>query len=155
MRKIMKCQSGFTLLEIMFALAILVLGVYMTVEGVNQMSELSRETKNLSTTERQITMIVDNVRTSLSQYQINYEYSAEAKLAALQLDTLPMEWDPGIERAVTADCLGPAKKCLGGRYGFVVQPVEQYRGLYMITLRMTHRDWKEPFREFEFLVTVQ
>jgi len=147
-------QSGVTMLEVMFAILILVVGTYLTVQGVDSMRELSRETKNMSSTERQITLIVDNIRTSLGQYQINYESGPEAKQAALELAKLPMEWDPGVERPVTEGCL-KEKKCLGGRYGFVVQPIEEPRGLYTITLRMTHRDWKEPFREYEFLATVQ
>jgi prepilin-type N-terminal cleavage/methylation domain-containing protein len=148
-------EDGMTLLEIMFALAVLGLGAYLTIEGVSQMRDMSKTTLNMSSTERQITMIVDNIRTSLGQYQINYDSTPEAKQTALDLAKLPMEWDPGVERPVTADCLANKQKCLGGRYGFVVQPLDDPRGLYSVTLRMTHREWREPFRDYEFLVTVQ
>lgn len=152
---LLKNQRGVTLLEIMFAMGILALGTYLTIEGVDQLSESTRSTKNISSTERQIAMIVDNIRTSLGQYQINYDPSSATKQEALELDSLPMEWDPGVERLAIPECLADKKKCLGGRYGFVVQPLEEPRGLYTVTLRMTHRDWKEPFREYTFLVTVQ
>ena len=46
-------QRGTTLLEILFALGILILGTYLVVEGVNQMEESSRESQLLSLTERQ------------------------------------------------------------------------------------------------------
>jgi type II secretory pathway pseudopilin PulG len=147
-------QKGVTLLEVMFALGILIVGTYLTVKGVDSLQDATRATKNMSSTERQISMIVDNIRTSLGMYQINYSYAASAKEDALAIAKLPMEWDPGVERPLTDDCKNH-QKCLGGRYGFVIQPVEQARGLYTITLRMTHRDWKEPFREYQFLVTVQ
>ncbi len=147
-------QKGVTLLEIMFALGILIVGTYLTVEGLDKITDLSSDTRNMSTTERQVAMIVDNIRTGLGQYQINYNFSPEAKQAALNVNDLPMEWDAGVVRNVTNTCK-TQKKCLAGRYGFVVQPMEEPRGLYSVTLRMTHREWKEPFRDYTFLVTVQ
>ncbi|HEY8279619.1 MAG TPA: type II secretion system protein [Bdellovibrionota bacterium] len=149
----MRNQRGFTLLEVMFALGILIVGTYLAAEGVNQIEDLSKDTRTLSATERQINLIVDNIRTGLGNYQISYDYSREAKEELLDLKKLPMAWAAGVVEEV-AKC-EPKKTCPQGRYGFVVQPVERFRGLYTVTLRMTHKDWKEPYRDYEFLVTVQ
>ena len=88
-------QKGFTLLEIMFSLGILVLGIYLIVEGINQMDVSSKETRLLSSTERTINAIADNIRTSLGSYQITYDSSTVAKENLLGLATLPMAWGPG------------------------------------------------------------
>ena len=146
-------ERGATLLEIMFALGILIIGTYLVVEGVNQMENSSKETQLLSTTERQINTIVDNIRTSLGNYQITYDPKAVDTLLAL--NSLPMAWAPGVVLAVK-DC-SPTKSCPPNRFGFVIVPVAGLgsRGLYKVTLRMTNAEWKEPFREYHFLATVQ
>lgn len=152
--KLLKNQAGVTMLEIVFALGILTVGTYIVVKGVDNMQDMTRDTRNMSSTERQIAMIVDNIRTSLGQYQINFTYDKKSRDEELELAKLPMEWDAGTERPLSEDCK-TKNQCMGGRYGFVVQPIEQYRGLYMITLRMTHTSWPEKYRDYEFLVTVQ
>lgn len=145
-------QRGVTVLEVMFAIGVLVVGTYVTVKGIDSMQDMTRNTRTISNTDRQIAMIIENIRTSLAQYQVNYTFDADSRNDALK--EMPMEWSAGVERPVTNDCK-TKKICLPGRYGFVVQPIEAYRGLYEVTLRMTHTDWKEDFREYKFLVTVQ
>ena len=146
-------QRGTTLLEILFALGILILGTYLVVEGVNQMEESSRESQLLSLTERQINVIVDNIRTSLGSYQITYDVAAANDLLAVE--KLPMAWGPGVSIAVK-DCIA-SSSCPPNRYGFVIVPVmgSSSRGLYKVILRMTNTEWKEPFREYNFLATIQ
>ena len=145
-------QKGVTILEVMFAIGVLVVGTYVTVKGIDSMQDMTRNTRTISNTDRQIAMIIENIRTSLAQYQINYTFDADSRNDALK--EMPMEWSAGVERPVTNDCK-VKKICLPGRYGFVVQPIEAYRGLYEVTLLMTHTYWKEDFREYKFLVTVQ
>lgn len=154
MKRILKSEAGVTLLEIMLALGILMLGSYLTIEGINQMESISRDTRNLSTTERQISMIVENIRTGLGTYQITFDPSKDVLKKMLDLKTLPMAWSNGVVIAVEECSI--TKTCPPGRYGYVVQPMQgQSKGLYIVTLRMTHPEWKEPFRDYEFLVTIQ
>lgn len=153
MRLLLRNQAGVTLLEIIFALAILMVGTYIVVEGVGQLENTSRATRNLSSTERQINAIVDNIRTSLGHYQITYDASSTVRENLLKLETLPMAWSNGKVSPVE-EC-APTKSCPLGRYGFVISPLPHYRGLYNVTLRMTNPEWKEPYREYTFLATVQ
>jgi type II secretory pathway pseudopilin PulG len=148
---LLRGEGGVTLLEIMFALGILMVGTYVVVEGVNQLDESSRQTRNMSTTERQINAIVDNIRTGLGSYQITYDATQAA--AMLDPTKLPMAWTSGNIAAV-ADC-AHNHTCPPGRYGFVITPMPNYKGLYTVTLRMTWPDWKEPYRDYKFLATVQ
>jgi type II secretory pathway pseudopilin PulG len=152
--KHLRNQGGVTLLEILFALGILVVGTYLVVEGVNQMESSSRQTRLLSSTEKQINAIVDNIRTSLGSYQITYDASDAVTAKLLDPANLPMAWGPNTVMAVK-DC-APTKSCPLGRYGFIITPLAGSRGLYTVTLRMTNEEWKgEKFREYKFLATVQ
>jgi prepilin-type N-terminal cleavage/methylation domain-containing protein len=46
MKRLRGNQSGLTLLEVMFAVGILAVGTYLVVEGVNQMQDASKATRN-------------------------------------------------------------------------------------------------------------
>jgi prepilin-type N-terminal cleavage/methylation domain-containing protein len=146
-------QRGFTLVEIMLAVAVLVVGAYLTAEGVNQMDSAAKDTRLLSSTERTINAIADNIRTSLGSYQITYDASVATKNKMLDVAKLPMAWGPGLIVSVTT-CTA-TKSCPIGRYGFLITPMPNYRGLYSVTLRMTTPEWKDAYREFTFLATVQ
>ncbi len=152
--RILSNQKGVSLIEMMTAIGILAVGVVMVMRGVDSMQDMTKQTRNMSSTDRQVAMIVENIRTSLGQYQVHFNYSADSKSEALDVDNLPMEWSAGVERPISNDCR-VKKICLPGRYGFIIQPIENYRGLYEVTLRMTHTDWKDKYREFRFLATVQ
>jgi prepilin-type N-terminal cleavage/methylation domain-containing protein len=146
-------NKGFTLIEIMLSLAVLVVGVYLTAEGVNQMNSSAKDTRLLSATERTINAIADNIRTSLGSYQITYDSSLATKNKMLDISKLPMAWGPGVIVSV-ASCT-PTKSCPIGRFGYIITPMPNYRGLYSVTLRMTTSEWKDAFREFTFIATVQ
>jgi len=142
-------QRGYSFVEVLLALGLLALMSYFVSEGLDQMRGLSNDTLTLSANERQITTIADNIRTGLDSYQVNFAHSAEAREVALDEKSLPMAWDLGVTAPV-AEC-----KVCKGRYGYTVQILEQYRGLYLVTLRVKHEDWTEPFRDYQFVVTAK
>lgn len=144
-----KTQAGFTMVEIFIALAIMAVGIYGVTTGMDSMRDIAEDTMILSANERQINNIADNIRTGLEQYQINFNYTDQSTQTELKVQDLPMAWDIGIN-ARAVDC--PNCK---GKYGYTVQVLEAYRGLYMVTLRITHKDWSEPYRDYKFVVTLK
>ena len=140
---------GYTFVEVMVALGLLTLISYLISEGIDQMRGISDDTLTLSANERQITTIADNIRTGLDSYQINFDHSDAAREAALDVKKLPMAWDVGVSAPV-AEC-----SVCKGRYGYTVQMLEQYRGLYLVTLRIKHETWREPYRDYQFVVTAK
>lgn len=147
--RMLRGESGATLIELAIAFGLVLVGAYFGYGGLEALRSTSKATQTLSANERQIAAILDNLRTGADAYQVNYEFSAASREALLSPERLPMAWDIG--RIVpVAEC----EKC-PGRYGYVLQPVEAYRGLYRVNLRVTHRDWKGAPKDYEFLVTIK
>lgn len=118
--------------------------------GVVSLGNISQNTQSISDTNKQIKTIIENIRAGVEGYQINYEMlsdplSLEAQMRAdsvLPYKQLPMAWDYGIT-ALVADC----SKC-AGRFGYIIRPMDQYRGLYMVMLKMNHLTWDEKNPQF-------
>lgn len=142
-------SKGFTLIETGVALGVAAIGAFMILKGMDSMRDLTEDTLLLSSNERQIHAIADNLRTGLEQQQINFDYSDASTKRELKIEDLPMGWDVGIS--------APKDSCPNcrGRYGYTIQVLERYRGLYQVTLRVTHKEWREPFRDYKFVVTVK
>jgi len=145
----MRSSKGFTLIETAVALGVAAIGSFLILKGMDSMRDLTEETLLLSSNERQIHAIADNLRTGIEQHQINFDYSDASTNRELKLEDLPMAWDVG-QSAPKEEC----KNCRG-RYGYTIQVLERYRGLYQVTLRVTHKEWREPFRDYKFVVTVK
>lgn len=144
----MRSQQGFSLVETLVAVALVALVGFSLVVGVHQFRILVAKSQLTQAVDRQIMDIVENIRPNINLYQIDYTLTEAERMAALNLDRLPMAWDVGILARV-ADCTVCA-----GRYGYVIQPYPVYPGLYLLTVRLTHRSW-ESYRDYTFLVTAK
>lgn len=145
----MSRNAGFTTMENLVAISIaLVVGLAM-VGGLVSYRKLSQNVILMSSTDKEVNDIGENIRANMESFQINYNFSAADKEKYLALSSLPMAWDVGISM--------PTEQCsdCAGRYGYIIQPFEEFRGLYVVTLRMTHKNWEEPFREFQFVVSAK
>ena len=61
-----------------------------------------------------------------------------------------MAWDLGVNL--------PVSQCPNcrGKYGFVIQPLDMFRGLYTVTLRFTYQDWGNGvYKDYIFLVSAK
>lgn len=145
----MKKANGYTLVESVIAMGLITLIGGILVLGMFQYRKIISRSQTLHMVETQINDIVENVRPNIHLYQILYDHSKEARDKALNPRLLPMAWDAG--RLATAN---ECPTC-SGRYGFTIQPYPGFPGLFLLTLRLTHRDWPEPFRDYTFLVTTK
>ena len=132
-------KKGMSLVEIMIAVALL--GIFTTVSyrGVSLWK------KDLSTLKRTVTSedIIANIRKSLATkgaiLQVDYTETSAVKLLS-DANNLTMAWSTSGDVLSVAKC---GEKCPAGRYGFVVKPVAGARGLYHMTIKVTHAKWKE------------
>ncbi|HRO67357.1 MAG TPA: hypothetical protein PL182_07325 [Pseudobdellovibrionaceae bacterium] len=151
MRNSPSSSTGFTIVESLVALAIVTVVGLIFVSGLDGFRRMSRASLGMSSADREINEILENVRSSVESNQVMFDSSPEAKEKMLDPNDLPMAWDVGVHAPVD-QCSG-----CGGRYGYVIQPFQGggMSGLYLITLRMTHRNWKESHKDYQFVVTTK
>lgn len=150
-------EKGFTLVENLIALAIVGVVSIGLFGGMVVMQKLATTSRMMSASDKQISDIADSVRVALESHQIDFgrsvKSSAEQNIdsinRSLDVDKLPMYWDTGMT-GTKEDC----PNCQG-RYGFIIQPFEQFPGLYVVTLRVTHESWMEPYKEYQFVVSAR
>ncbi|GEM_PF-929922 len=161
MRSLRKNQQGFSILESLLGLAMITLVGSFFISGTLSMRKVAKESGTKNSLYKQINDIIENVRPNVRMYQINFVQTEQEKNNMLALDALPMAWGNGM--LVTKD---KCKDC-PGRYGFVIQAYPGMRGLYLVTVRVSHKDWAQDtskqkinpkdfgFVDYEFVVNSQ
>lgn len=143
-------QRGFSLVETLVGLGIMVSSGLAIVTTILVVRGVGVEIETRSSEEKQIMQIVENIRTAPENFQIAFVTGDQDKETLLKPETLPMAWGNNM--------VAEASECEGcpGRFGYIVQPFQGMRGLYVVTLRMTHASWKEPtYKDFEFVVSAR
>lgn len=149
--KLLKSSSGNSLIEVLLAMGLLSIGSFAFIGGIVSLRGNTHDSMVLSASERQVDDIAENIKSSIENYQVNFDYK-NGKVNSLALDNLPLAWDIGVvtTREACPDC--------AGTYGYVITPMEQYRGLYQVTLRLTHKSWiakGEKYRDYIFVVSAK
>ncbi|WII71579.1 hypothetical protein QJS83_14005 [Bdellovibrio sp. 22V] len=141
-------NKGQTIIEALVGLGLITIVGFAFTGGMVQLRKTTAKTVNFSSTEKQVNDIAENIKAGVENYQINFNYKDEGTSNALALENLPMAWDVG-KVLPRSEC----KEC-AGTYGYTIQPYGDYRGLYKVTLRMTHKTWSEP-KDYIFVVSAK
>lgn len=143
----MNNQKGFTLIEVSVAAGILGVVLYLFTNGSSFLTQRNKQLEELMIMERHVTALYENIQSNIDVYQITYDpkkFNDNAdprKLAKY----LPMAWDMKVLTSVN-NC----KDC-PGRMGYIIVPLDGYRGLYKLTIRATHPKIPE-FKDYIFLI---
>lgn len=148
---VLQNNRGQTIVESLVGFALIGIVGMVFVGGMVSLRNTTRQTVVLSSSEKQIKDIADNIKAGVENYQVNFNYDTSVA-DSLDIRKLPMGWDNGV--------VAPRDQCTGcaGTYGYVIQPYEAFRGLYKVTLRMTHKAWTEKgetFRDYVFVVSAK
>ncbi len=130
-------NKGFSILEAMLGLAMLTLVGSFFISGMMGMRKVAKDSGTKNSLYKQINDVIENIRPNVRMYQINYGTSDEERDRALAVDKLPMAWGNG-----TLSTAAVCPSC-PGRYGFVIQAYPNLKGLYLVTVRMSHKDWAQ------------
>jgi type II secretory pathway pseudopilin PulG len=144
-------NRGQTIVEALVGFALIGIVGMAFVGGLVSLRNTTKNTMVMSSSEKQISDIAENIKSGVENYQINFNYDASIG-ETLEVAKLPMAWDNGIiaQRSECQEC--------AGTFGYTIQPYESFRGLYKVTLRMTHTSWAakgEPFRDYIFVVSAK
>lgn len=143
-------QKGFTIIESLIALGLLSIVMAISYSSIQQVRNLSAQVTTSESSEKQVLQIIENVRSNMNTFKATYEYYTDEKAdELLATNKLSMAWDKNV-LTTAASC----PKCKG-RYGYVLQPYEKYRGLFVLTLKITHENWGANSKKYKFLVSAK
>ncbi len=144
-------NQGQTIVESLVALGLISMIGLIFFGGLVQLRKTTTDSLRDSATDRQIADIAENIKAGVQKYQVNFNLDKASVEYFMKPEELPMAWDVGVV-AEKSQC----EKCQG-RYGYMIQPYDKYRGLYLVTLRLTHTSWlpSEPYRDYNFLVSAK
>ena len=130
-------QRGFTMVENLVAMVVIVIVTTALTSYLTYMKRTTEEIKVLSSEDKHVLDIIENIRTGLAHRQINFNVRSTTYDP---LQTLPAnnKWGKGIE---------------GQNYGYSIQR-GIYPGLYEVTLKLAHPNWSNP-KTYQFVVGVR
>lgn len=150
--KFQRNENGSILIDILLAMSVIGVVAYTSASGLSQIELAMNSISTKQSLGTEVNELVESIRNNLESYQINYNFIPDGtsvyKNAELDLQNLPMAWDSGIQ--------APIDQCTTcrGRFGYSIQPYERFRGLYIVTIAVTHTEWPNP-KKFQFVVTTK
>lgn len=140
-------QRGFTFVETLVAAAVLGASVVIFSGVTKYFNQKNKDTIEAVVVSNYVNTIYNNIQSNLNIYQISYDSKAfhDAKSPDALAKILPLAWD---HKVVT-----DVEKCPScpGRMGYVIEPVNGYRGLFKLTIRVTHPKI-EGFKDYVMLL---
>lgn len=142
---------GVSLAELMVASGVLATVVYIFMGSSSFLNEVGKESMTKINVERVAHDLYESMQQNIAQYQVSYEsdsfFTVVTKNELLKI--LPLAWN---ERVLTD--VENCQSCKG-RMGYVVTPLVGYKGLYKLTVRVTHKDDKviKNFEDYTYLIS--
>ncbi len=151
MRSLKQNEYGFTLVEVLVGFAIIGIVATGLIGGSKYLNRFSNDVENKLSVERAALSLSRNIQNNVALYQVDYNAGVFLSMTskAQLMKELPLAWD---EKTLTDVDQCPACE---GRMGFVIEPLTTYRGLYKLTIKVTHARYIETFKEYTFLVNGQ
>jgi prepilin-type N-terminal cleavage/methylation domain-containing protein len=143
-----KNRSGFTLIEVMVGVALLGVISWGVFNGVKMWNTEFQDMQQTSTGYNIVAEILNSVAVRGQYLQV--DYSDDPGVTILSTwdndDELPMAWNKSGVVYPVAECSAGdfPGNCPRGRYGFIAKPITGFRGLYKITIMITHPEWQRP-----------
>jgi prepilin-type N-terminal cleavage/methylation domain-containing protein len=127
-------NKGFSLVELMVSVAIFGTVVVIYIGITKNFYQSNKGILETTVVNNYVNGIYNNIQSNIELYQVSYDSSKFRNMtSALSLQqNLPIAWDATKLEDVTSCPLCP------GRMGYIIEPVIGYRGLYKLTIRVTH-----------------
>ena len=143
----MKNKNGFSFIEVIVASGVLAVVIYIFGSGSTFLSGRNKDLEELLIMERHVNSLYENIQSNIDIYQITYDpksFNDNSDPRTLS-KYLPLVWDMNVLTSIEScpDC--------PGRMGFIIVPLNGYRGLYKLTIRVTHPNVPD-FKDFFYLI---
>ena len=131
MNKTKKNDSGMSLIEVMVGFAVLGIIITIVTSGLGTWFGTLNKVKTTEQGNEMVTSIMESLVHNSRYYQANF--AGPDSLPEFDPNNLPMAWSKTGINVPVEQC----PKC-NGRYGIRMWALEDYRGLYMMEITMTH-----------------
>lgn len=125
-------QEGFSLVEISISLAILATVAYMGIGSVSTLNKSMKQTVVKSSQNDIVEGLFSKFGDNAKNLQVDLSDKSSNEIFD-DLETYPMAWEIDGRIGKQSECI----KCKG-RYAVVVKPYTNYRGLFLMTVRVKH-----------------
>lgn len=147
MIKIFRQQAGMSLIELLVAFSIFVISATANLILYQQYKTITQKAKVQAIGDQEISNILNAIRMSVDFHQVSFNTSSVYLNSALNPRDLPMAWNG--EQIVDAENCDKCKN----KFGYVIQPHANIRGIYTVTIRMSQDD--ETYKDYEFLASTK
>lgn len=152
MIKLIKNNSGFSIMEAVVGLAIIGLGASGILTGLDSITTNKSKVNKSIGLEVILSGVVDEVRSNIMREKVDFRAREEFLNLTVLEDvkaSLKLGWN---QNGIDADCTS-----CKGRIGYVVTPYKVgtllYRGLYEVNIRVTHEEiLPNRFNQYRFIV---
>jgi prepilin-type N-terminal cleavage/methylation domain-containing protein len=149
-------KSGFTFAEVLIAAAIIGITAAFATSSLQNINNARMTSLGIQGRHDIVSTIVENIRNNVGNYQMSFnDSSATDSTGALMLDVLlsedklPFAWSNSVI-TTPAEC----PSC-PGRYGYLIQPLSSFDGLFLVTVRLTNKDLFPGVKEYRFVTSTR
>lgn len=142
-----KNNRGFSFVEVSVGAAILGIALVAFIGSSNFFNKRTKDSQESILISNYVSGIYNSIQSNLDLYQVTYdskEFYDTTSPEKLQ-EKLPLGWD--------STQISKKETCNGcpGRMGYIIEPISGYRGLYKLTVRVTHPKI-EGFRDYTMIL---
>ncbi|MFG1485298.1 hypothetical protein [Halobacteriovorax sp. RZ-2] len=147
--KLLSNQKGLTLAEIVVAAGLFGVTVYAFLGGQNVFQSASKKSRSQIIQYNIVHSLYRKVASNSAIFQVDLDSEKFLSMTSLKdlNEKLPLAWNDKLVTS-TEDCLS-----CPGRMGYILVPHPDYRGLYKLIIRVTHRKYIKTFKDFEFVIS--
>lgn len=149
-------RAGFTFAEVMIAAALLGITAAFATASFQDINKSRMTSLGIQGRHDIVSTIVENIRNNVGNYQMSFnDTSATDAAGALMVDVLlaedklPFAWSNSAITSV-AEC----PSC-PGRYGYLIQPLSAFEGLFLVTVRLTNKELFQGVKEYRFVTSAR
>ncbi|MBT3235069.1 MAG: prepilin-type N-terminal cleavage/methylation domain-containing protein [Bdellovibrionales bacterium] len=141
----MRGRSGFSMIELMVGISLLGVISWGVFNGVEMWNGQFDDMQEISTGHNIVSEILNSLVVRGPFLQVDQTDDAGITILTdwKNSNKLPMAWSKGGAVYPVVECSASNfdGSCPRGRYGFIVKPVTGFRGLYKVTILITHPEW--------------
>lgn len=143
-------QKGFSIIGSLLASGLIIMTFYSLTTWLNVTQKQFAQQMTKKEGSQVVLNLFTEIRSNIDQYRVNFDHSKDALKNKLSPDKLFLTWKDG-HVCMLKDCPDQI-----GRIGYLIQPMDGIKGLYLITVRVVNNvERQEDFVDYQQVVSLK